>query len=153
MLYRLLILVMLCSFQSFSQTIVKSSIDSGGLSFTNSETQLIYTIGEVVVNEVSAGDIELSEGFISNDKELLSLNDVTLLERIRVYPNPTTGVLFINDYSEKLTNVELYTVLVQLLDVLYTDLEKISLNNLNTGVYFLKLNFTNGSNTIRIVKE
>ena len=47
------------------QSIYKSSIDSGGGSATNGNIQVIYTIGEVNVREASAGNIVLSEGFIS----------------------------------------------------------------------------------------
>jgi len=47
------------------QSIYKSSIDSGGASASNGNIQVLYTIGEVNVNESSAGNIILSEGFIS----------------------------------------------------------------------------------------
>lgn len=49
---------------AFSQTIKKSSIDNGGASVSNANNQMIYTIGEVNVKEVTVGDVSISEGFI-----------------------------------------------------------------------------------------
>ncbi len=49
----------------WGQSIYKSSIDSGGASASNGNIQIVYTIGEVNVQESSAGNIVLSEGFIS----------------------------------------------------------------------------------------
>jgi hypothetical protein len=49
---------------ALSQTIEKSSVDNGGASVSNANIQMVYTIGEVTVQEVTAGNIRLSEGFI-----------------------------------------------------------------------------------------
>ena len=58
------LITLLISFISFAQSIEKSSIDSGGASATAGNIEILYTIGEVVVQEASVGDIILSEGFI-----------------------------------------------------------------------------------------
>ncbi len=50
---------------TFCQTIVKSSIDNGGASVNNANIYLVYTIGEVIVQETTVGNISISEGFIS----------------------------------------------------------------------------------------
>jgi hypothetical protein len=55
----------LLSQAAFSQTIVKSSIDNGGGSVITSDMNMVYTIGEVNVQESSNGDLRISEGFIS----------------------------------------------------------------------------------------
>jgi hypothetical protein len=47
-----------------SQAVDKSSIDSGGASVTNGNLAVLYSIGEVHVNEVNAGSLIVSEGFI-----------------------------------------------------------------------------------------
>lgn len=53
-----------------AQSIYKSSIDNGGASTTNGNIEILYTIGEVNVQERSAGDIALSEGFISSQLDI-----------------------------------------------------------------------------------
>jgi hypothetical protein len=50
-----------------SQTIEKFSIDSGGASATAGGIEILYTIGEVAIQELDAGTIQLSEGFINAD--------------------------------------------------------------------------------------
>ncbi|HRV56057.1 MAG TPA: hypothetical protein P5264_11025, partial [Mangrovimonas sp.] len=50
---------------AMSQTIEKFSIDNGGASFQNGNIQMLYTIGEVNVQEVNTTAMELSEGFIN----------------------------------------------------------------------------------------
>ena len=47
------------------QTIEKFSIDSGGDSALNGNIEVLYTLGEVNVQELNVGDISVSEGFIS----------------------------------------------------------------------------------------
>ncbi|MDY2588348.1 hypothetical protein, partial [Winogradskyella aquimaris] len=62
-----IILNSLCFFSiffSFGQTVEKSSIDSGGASSTGSSLEVLYSIGEVAVNEVNTGSLIISEGFI-----------------------------------------------------------------------------------------
>lgn len=51
---------------AFSQAILKSSIDNGGASVSNANIELLYTIGEVNVQEVTVGNISISEGFIGS---------------------------------------------------------------------------------------
>lgn len=59
------ITVFFLSLSSFSQTIEKFSIDSGGASTTAGGIQILYTIGEVNVQEFSSATISISEGFIN----------------------------------------------------------------------------------------
>ncbi|WP_299335804.1 hemagglutinin protein [uncultured Psychroserpens sp.] len=54
-----------------AQTIVKSSIDSGGASSTSGNIQIVYTIGEVNVQELSTSSISISEGFINAELRIL----------------------------------------------------------------------------------
>lgn len=49
----------------WGQSIEKFSIDSGGASASAGGIQILYTIGEVNIAERSAGNIQISEGFIN----------------------------------------------------------------------------------------
>lgn len=69
---------LLVTYQVSGQSIEKSSIDSGGGSFTAGNIEVLYTIGEVAIAEVSAGNIILSEGFIN--PILIKLNAKMFLE-------------------------------------------------------------------------
>ena len=59
-----LTLALLVALSNWGQSIVKSSIDSGGASVTAGNIEVLYTIGEVAVQETTAGNISISEGFI-----------------------------------------------------------------------------------------
>lgn len=70
----------------------KSSISTGGGSTTVGTTQIIYSIGEVAVQEHTQGTTHLSEGFIGPDlAEALGITDYGILSGISVYPNPVTN--------------------------------------------------------------
>jgi surface protein len=68
---RILLLVLVPYF-GMSQTIEKFSIDSGGATVSQGDIQLLQSIGEVNIQELSAGDIQVSEGFINPTREAAS---------------------------------------------------------------------------------
>ena len=85
----LLIIVSLLVNISFSQSIEKFSIDSGGASVSAGNIELLYTIGEVNVQELSAGNISISEGFINPIVLKININPIALLQGAML--NPNTG--------------------------------------------------------------
>ena len=62
------------------QSIYKSSIDSGGASASSGDIQVLYTIGEVNVQESAAGNIILSEGFISPQEIAIKIDPSCFLQ-------------------------------------------------------------------------
>ena len=85
----LLIIVSLLVNISFSQSIEKFSIDSGGASVSAGNIELLYTIGEVNVQELSAGNISISEGFINPIVLKINISPIALLQGAML--NPNTG--------------------------------------------------------------
>ncbi|MFK5878289.1 MAG: hemagglutinin protein [Flavobacteriaceae bacterium] len=74
----------------YSQSISKSSIDSGGGTSSNGGVQIMYTIGEVNVQELSAGNIQASEGFINPEIQLaIKLNPTVFLQGASINPSVT----------------------------------------------------------------
>lgn len=67
----IILFTVLISFISKAQSIYKSSTDSGGASVSVGNLQVLYTIGEVNVQELSAADISVSEGFINAEFRIL----------------------------------------------------------------------------------
>ena len=53
-----------------AQTLYKSGIDSGGDNVKVGNTKLLYTIGEVNVQELTVGNTYVSEGFISSQEKI-----------------------------------------------------------------------------------
>jgi hypothetical protein len=61
----------LIAFISHSQSIYKSSIGSGGAIVSVGDLEVLYSLGEVNVQELDAGTIAISEGFINAELRLL----------------------------------------------------------------------------------
>jgi Secretion system C-terminal sorting domain len=83
-------------FMSNAQTIEKYSIDSGGASITSGNIELLYTIGEVNVQESSAGNINLSEGFI-NAQVFIKIDPIVFLQGSAINPNVGEETLMRDD--------------------------------------------------------
>ncbi len=55
------------SFCAYGQTIEKSTLDSGGVSVTAGNLDVIFTLGQVNIREVVVGNLSVSEGFINSE--------------------------------------------------------------------------------------
>ena len=149
-----LVLLLFYSFLSYSQSIVKSSVDAGGSFFSNETTQVLFTIGETLVREINIGSINVSEGFINTtESHGLNLLAYAALNDIKVSPNPTHGILSINGDTSKIISIEIYSLLGAKLMVMKNDFREINLEAFENAVYFVKLNTINSTKTIKIVKQ
>ncbi len=140
-----------CAQIGFSQTIVKFSIDSGGASFSGEGLNVLYSIGEPVVQEFSGEDFSVSEGFINGGFDsTLNAQTVTLDDKtIHVYPNPTFDFLNVSTALE-IKSLELFDVLGK--RVLTVGNRKImNVAALQAGLYLLKINTVNGDLTKRVI--
>ncbi len=72
--------VVLFSTMVGAQSIYKSSIDSGGASASAGDIQVIYTIGEVNVGELSGTGVSVSEGFINPQQILIKIDPKIFLQ-------------------------------------------------------------------------
>ena len=61
----LLLLSLSMSFYGSAQSVEKFSIDNGGASVAVGGIEVLYTVGEVNVQEIAIGNIQVSEGFIN----------------------------------------------------------------------------------------
>ena len=127
---------------SFGQTAIKKeNISTDGGSQTNGTTTVVYTVGEIAVQENSNGTIHLSEGFIGSDiAEAMDIKDYTLLQNINIYPNPTQDFVNINFENESEYQINITDLSGK---IIYTFEEnnqleqRINLQNLKVGVYLL----------------
>lgn len=133
-----LFIIALISQLALSQTIERFSIDNGGTLASVGNIEIIYTIGEVNVQEFNIGGIQVSEGFINGGLlETLVIQQPVLQNSIVVYPNPTSETINISS-TIPINKIELYDFLGKL--VLTTkEVNKVKINQLETGTYFLKL--------------
>nr|WP_321237169.1 hemagglutinin protein [uncultured Psychroserpens sp.] len=74
-----------------AQTIEKFSIDSGGASASAGDIQILYTIGEVNVQELSNSDVTVSEGFINAEFRII-IDPIVFLQGPLLVPS-TSGLM------------------------------------------------------------
>ncbi|OSY88961.1 hypothetical protein WH52_04670 [Tenacibaculum holothuriorum] len=90
------------------------------------------------------------------DSETLSTTKVSLLNDINVYPNPTASNITINWKLLDKAEIRLFNIsgqLVHLKKNVLLNNYKINVENLPTGVYFLRINSVKGILTKKIIKK
>ena len=94
------------------------------------------------------------EETVTNDEERMDNNTDAMsdiLDNIEVYPNPTTGNLYIDAIG--IQKVECYNQMGQLVRVYDNVLNTIDLNNLSEGVYMLRITVPQGVTMRKVVKR
>ena len=84
-----------------------------------------------------------------------NVNEI-MLDRINIYPNPTTGELTITNYELKIMNVDVYDVYGRKLQSKIVNLQSeivINISHLPAGVYFVKIRTEAGEVVRKVVKE
>lgn len=88
-----------------SQTISPQSINSAGIAGQPSNGSLSFTVGELVVlSETDSGGNTLGNGFTSSAASVVTAilePDASLLN-VKVYPNPTSDMLYVDIVTTKL---------------------------------------------------
>ena len=106
----LLITTLLFVFVATAQVALKkSSISTTGGTATAGNKQVVFTVGEVNIQETDVGNTHLSEGFIGPDIAVaLGITDYGTLTGIELYPNPVTDRFSVNLPQTSVYNFYLY---------------------------------------------
>jgi choice-of-anchor B domain-containing protein len=83
-------------------------------------------------------------------------DNTTALEKVAVYPNPTTDILNIVSPEAKVTTLEIYDVSgrrLQNLDLSTSTHYEVDMTNLQSAIYFVKISTDLGSVTKQIIKQ
>jgi hypothetical protein len=122
----------------------------------------IYTIGSFwytvdfdpgigVFNLTSAGDRDV---FIHKMRpENLSISDNIFGEHFKLYPNPTSGIFYINGEVNNLTQIEIYSITGQKVMDFKNNFSEINIDELRSAIYFVKLYSEEGTGTVKIIKK
>lgn len=131
------ILLTFCFGLSYAYSQDLYSINNGA----NSSNNLIYTVGEIFVlpisdpNEASSGTI----GAVSRIEFFVTgLNELTILENVNAYPNPTSNSVFIETENEKFNTISIYDLSGRLLENKNVVNNKVDLTSLQTGTYLIQ---------------
>jgi len=152
-----LILFLLVITLGYSQSISKQVIGTAGKTQTNSNLKLSWTAGEPVVGLMTAGGNQLGNGYYpAMDLQALSVEDNSLEAQIKVYPNPTSQMLYVS-------HPEYSSFSIQIADIngkqIHTGtIEKempLDVSNYTQGLYLITVENkeTNKKNTYKIIKK
>ncbi len=112
-----------------------SATNTGALS-TN---QLIYSVGEVFVVPVDAN--QASSGLIGAVTRIeftsLSIDEIDTADRVRFYPNPTTGSLFLDVKEGNVSKVSVFDLSGKCIGTQSLNEQKIDLGFLPAGTYVI----------------
>ncbi|RMZ50182.1 T9SS C-terminal target domain-containing protein, partial [Flavobacteriaceae bacterium PRS1] len=137
-------------FVSDTNTITTSTTDDGSYDWTipndpsSTVTVRISDASDASINDVSDADITILSG--------LSIDENTI-ESMRIYPNPTKGMIYIETVdTEKIISVKLYDLLGKVIMVSETN-NTVDLKYLPSGIYFIKIKTQNNHIVRRIIKD
>ena len=152
-----IVIVFLITSNSYSQSISKQVIGSAGATQSNSNLKVSWTVGEPVVGLMNAGGNQLGNGYYSSmNLQTLQVEDHLLEAQIKVYPNPTSEMLYIS--HPDLNSFEIHIVDLNGKQVYLGTIRKdqpLDVSRYSQGVYLVTIEnkITNQKNIYKIIKK
>ena len=113
----------------------------------------ITTTGYTILG-VDSVNYNLTQPIISADiKATLSLDDNSLIDLVKIHPNPVMSELYIKTNSIQLEQVVVYDVLGKVIINTKLNLDKIDVSTLVLGMYILKIKTNQGTVVRRVIKK
>ena len=141
-----------------AQSISKEVIAPLGGTISNSNNQLSYTAGEIVIGGMTAedGSFQLGNGYYpSLNLEVLSIASPTTNLSVKVYPNPTKEVIFITHPSSNSFKVFISDLTGKvLLQKQVSKQQPINIEKYPTGTYLINvITEDKKTNSYKIIKQ
>lgn len=142
---------------SHSQSISKQVIGSAGLTQTNNNLKVSFSIGEPVVGIMTSVNNQLGNGYWpSLNLQSLNIEDTVFEEQLKIYPNPTSQFVFISHPV-----ISLFEIIIldsngkKMYEGFVNNEEPLNFSNYSSGIYLLtvKNNSDNKINTYKIIKK
>jgi hypothetical protein len=152
-----IVMILLMTTISYSQSISKQVIGTAGKTQTNSNVKVSWTTGEPVVGLMTAGGNQLGNGYYpAMDIQALSIDDVNLNLEIKVYPNPTSQSLYVS--HPDLTSFQIQIVDINGKQIHIGAIEKevpLDVSSYSQGMYLITVENkeSNKKNTYKIIKN
>jgi hypothetical protein len=125
-------------------------IGAAGEEAQNAQTQISYSIGELIVDEGNGNDFSVTQGYQQSNLTVTGVNNPEVSEMMRIYPNPTSDFIILEsleiDQIESLQLFDEKAALVWSNEKPNSDRVQISLESYAAGIYFLNVK-TNTSKT------
>jgi hypothetical protein len=131
----------LCTLLLPSIFIAQQVISSQGESYSNATTKIDFTIGETVVNTVSNGTNDLTQGFHQTNWIFVGVEDLHPETQVNIYPNPSVDELTIETLSFNGLSFEIVDAVGKLVehDELNAEKTPVKIARLAPGNYTLNI--------------
>ena len=128
----------------FYKSQAQEVISSAGASYSSSNLQLSWTIGEPMVETFSAGGTILTQGFHQSKLVITAIDPIPLAGfELEVYPNPTLGEINIKVNNNNISKLRFFLYSSKGEQILQQELssqtERINMQLLAPGYYILKI--------------
>ncbi|MDF2435810.1 MAG: hypothetical protein K0Q95_186 [Bacteroidota bacterium] len=153
-----LLIILLNVFISRAQSVMPDVVASSGDFYSNSNGQIQWTLGEVMVETYQTSGYKLTQGFHQNFALSTGIN-TSNLSGIMVYPNPANE--FVSITLADISRSYIITLIDITGKVLHTESAgnseatiRLNLNDVSSGIYLLKVTASNSNHhqTFRIIK-
>ena len=144
--------VLTLSLNSLGQEVISTQGDS----YTNANGSIDFTIGEVVINTVTDGTNDITQGFHQTNWNFLGVEDFAPNYEAIIFPNPTEDVLNIRTSAFENVTYTLYDAQGKLVmqDKLSAEQTPIQVSQLAPGSYSITLNNeTQILKTFKLIKQ
>ncbi|MCE2711336.1 MAG: T9SS type A sorting domain-containing protein [Cryomorphaceae bacterium] len=106
----------LCTLLLPSIFIAQQVISSQGESYSNTNTKIDFTMGEMVTNTASDGTIDLTQGFHQTNWIFVGVEDLQPETQVNIYPNPSVDELTIETSAFKELSFEIVDAVGKLVE-------------------------------------
>ena len=147
--------IILLVLSSALKTTAQEVVATQGDSYSNTSTQVDFTIGEIIINTESDGVNTLTQGFHQTNWNFVGLEDHSPEYEASIFPNPTSDILNIRTSTVENVTYTLYDGQGKLIlqGKLTADQTPIRVGQLATGKYSLILDSKNQKlKTFKLVK-
>ena len=149
-------LVTLLALTSTLTTTAQEVIATQGDSYSNTSTQIDFTIGELLISTGTDGINDITQGFHQTNWNFVGLEDHAPGYQATIFPNPTSEVLNITTSTFENVTYTLYDAQGKLIfqDKLSAEQTPIQVSQLAPGSYSLTLsNETQNLKTFKLIKS
>lgn len=130
--------------------------NAGGKKFTKTVSGL--TAGQTInyaCKFAFAGGLAVTKylSYKVGDNCVLGIDDHLLSQSLNLYPNPVKNILNIDFKEIKLTKIEIYSVIGKKMKQFTSNLHKVNVDDLSSGLYLIQVTSDKGSYTTKFIKE
>jgi len=133
--------------------IVTSGDFSNNFNVSGVTANTAYDVYIVAEDDETTPNIQTNPTKIDLTTAVLSLDDNSLIDLVKIYPNPVMSELYIKTNSIQLEQLVVYDVLGKVIINTKLNLDKIDVSTLALGMYILKIKTNKGTVVHRIIKK